>query len=189
MHQVLLSYFSKITKLSEDEKTYLQSHFKLIHYNKGAFILKQGQVNHTIGFLNKGLVRYFVLKNGEEATFEFTREHEFIADYQSFTTRKPGIQYIQAIEDCEVLEISYEAVQYVFNNFPNGNLLGRLILEHRFEVMVNQLLAIYLQNKEERYHWFTKQYNDIMQRIPLYMIASFVGVKPQSLSRIRKRPH
>ncbi len=128
-----------------------------------------------------------MFKDEEESTFEFTKEGEFIADYQSFNNKMPSIQNIQAIEDCEMLIINYADVQTVFNTAENGNLIGRHIIEHRFDVMVNQLLAIYMQNHEERYKRFVEHYSDLTQRIPQYLIASFVGVKPPSLSRIRRR--
>ena len=140
-----------------------------------------------MGFLNKGLVRYFVYKDEEESTFEFTKEGEFIADYQSFNNKTESVQNIQAIEDCEILIINYENVQTLFNTTKNGNLIGRLIIEHRFDIMVNQLLAIYMQNHTDRYQNFIQHYSDLSQRIPQYLIASYVGVKPESLSRIRGR--
>ena len=69
----------------------------------------------------------------------------------------------------------------------HGNLMGRHIIEHHFDIVVSQLLAIYMQNHEERYKGFDENYSDLVQRIPQYLIASYVGVKAPSLSRIRKR--
>ena len=85
------------------------------------------------------------------------------------------------------MTIGYSDVQTIFENTKHGNLIGRVILEHRFDVMVRQLLAVYMQNHEDRYRSFMKNYIDLSQRIPQYLIASYVGVKPESLSRIRKR--
>ncbi len=81
----------------------------------------------------------------------------------------------------------FNATQDIFTNTQFGNLIGRIIIEHRFDVMVNQLLSIYMQNQEERYKHFVANYSDLTQRIPQYLIASYVGIQPQSLSRIRKR--
>ncbi len=133
------------------------------------------------------LVRYYVIKNNNEATFEFAEEGEFIADYQSFNNKTKSIQNIQAIEDCELLIIDYPSVQHIFNTTQHGNLLGRIIIEHRFDVMVTQLLSIYMQNEEERYKHFIANYASLSQRIPQYLIASYVGIQPESLSRMRKR--
>ncbi|MCB0697433.1 MAG: Crp/Fnr family transcriptional regulator [Chitinophagaceae bacterium] len=187
MHGDLLRIFNSIARLSPEEKELITKAFKPMSLTKGAFFLKEGEMDKYIGFIKTGLVRYFVYKNDEEATFEFTKEGEFIADYQSFNNHIKTVQNIQAIENCELLVINYEDVQYIFNNIPHGNLLGRIIIEHRFDVMVGQLLSIYMHNQEERYKKFMANYTDLAQRIPQYLIASYVGVKPQSLSRIRKR--
>ena len=187
MHSNLLKLFSQIVELDEQEVKLIKSSFRPFFLAKGDYFLKAGQINKYVAFLQKGLVRYFVFKDEEKSTFEFTKEGEFIADYQSFNNKMPSIQNIQAIEDCEMLIINYADVQTIFNTTKNGNLIGRHIIEHRFDVMVNQLLAIYMQNHEERYKRFVEHYSDLTQRIPQYLIASFVGVKPPSLSRIRRR--
>jgi len=187
MHLNLLKLLSQITELEENEVELIKNSFTSLFLAKGSFFLKAGEINKNVGFLQKGLIRYFVFKDDEESTFEFTKEGEFIADYQSFNNRTASIQNIQAIEDCEMLIINYDNVQTIFNTTKNGNLIGRYIIEHRFDIMVNQLLAIYMQNQEERYKKFVEHYSDLTQRIPQYLIASYVGVKPQSLSRIRRR--
>lgn len=187
MHSELLKLFKQITPLSTEEEKLIENVFKPFTLKKGEYFLKAGEINKHIGFLNKGLVRYFVYKDGEEGTFEFTKEGEFIGDYQSFSKNTVSVQNIQAIENCEILIANYSNVQYIFNSTPNGNLLGRIMIEHRFDVMVNQLLSIYMHNQEERYRRFVSNYSDLTQRIPQYLIASYIGIKPQSLSRIRKR--
>lgn len=187
MHAQLIGLFEQIAPLDEEEVLLIKSSFKPLILKKGDFFLKSGEVNKHIGFIKNGLVRYFVYKNDEEATFEFTKEGEFIADYQSFTKNRPSVQNIQAIEDCELLVIDFSDVNYIFNNTRHGNLLGRIVIEHRFDVMVSQLLSIYMQNQEERYRQFVSSYSDLTQRIPQYLIASYVGIRPESLSRIRRR--
>lgn len=187
MHKELIELFNQIAPLDEDEVRLIKSSFKPLSIKKGDYFLKSGEVNKYIGFIKNGLVRYFVYKNDEEATFEFTKEGEFIADYQSFTTNRPSVQNIQAIEDCDLLVINFSDVNHIFNNTSHGNLLGRIVIEHRFDIMVSQLLSIYMQNQEERYRQFVSSYADLTQRIPQYLIASYVGIRPESLSRIRRR--
>ncbi|MFZ4796782.1 MAG: Crp/Fnr family transcriptional regulator [Bacteroidia bacterium] len=187
MHVTLLKIFNNIVPLKTEEEELIKNSFKPFKLAKGDYFLKYGEINKYIGFINKGLVRYFIHKNDDEATFEFTKEGDFIADYQSFSQKKPSIQNIQAIEDCELLVIDFNATQDIFTNTQFGNLIGRIIIEHRFDVMVNQLLSIYMQNQEERYKHFVANYSELNQRIPQYLIASYVGIQPQSLSRIRKR--
>ena len=134
MHTELLKLFNGIIPLENVEEELILSSFKPYKLTKGAYFLEAGEVNKFIGFITKGLLRYYVIKNLDEATFEFAEEGEFVADYQSFNNKTKSIQNIQAIEDCELLIIDYPSVQHIFNHTKNGNLLGRIIIEHRFDV-------------------------------------------------------
>ena len=187
MHSELLQVFNSIITLTSQEEHLFRELFKPQVLKKKAYFLESGHKNDKVAFLKKGLVRYFVLKNEEEATLEFTKEFEFIAEYQSFIEKSISIQSIQAIEDCELLVIDYDGLQRIYNETKNGNLLGRKVIEHRFNIMINQLLSIYMHNPGQRYEYFLENYGDIAQRIPQYLIASYIGIKPQSLSRIRNR--
>lgn len=187
MYSNLIKILNQFADLDENESALIKSSFKPYSLLKGEYFLKEGEINKHVGFLNKGLVRYFVYKDGEESTFEFTKKGEFIGDYQSFRNATITKQNIQAIEDCELLIIDFPRIQNIYNKTENGNLIGRQIIAHRFDVMVNQLLEVYMQNHEDRYKSFIKKYYDLTQRIPQYLIASYVGVRPESLSRIRKR--
>ncbi len=184
---ILVDTLKKITTLDPEEQQLFRKAFKSFAINKNDYFLQATEVNNKLGFLCKGLVRYFVFKNDEEATLEFTKEGEFVADYGSFISKEPSIQNIQALEDCDFLVIDYEELQKLYKVSKNANLLGRIIIEHRFIIMVNQLLTVHRYTPEDRYRYFLQHYNDLTQRIPQYLIASYVGVKPQSLSRIRKR--
>lgn len=186
MHKNLLNLFGQIKELDQEEIDFIKSNFKALHLKKGDYFLKSGEVCEHIAFLDQGLVRYFVFKDDEESTFEFTKEGEFIGDYQSFSKKSSTVQNIQAIEDCDLFVIDYPSTQN-FYSLANGNLMGRHLIEHRFDIMVKQLLSIYMHNHEERYSSFIEKYADLAQRIPQYLIASYVGVKAPSLSRIRKR--
>ncbi len=187
MHEALIYVFKQIAPLSKEDITCIESYFEPVQLQKGTYFLKAGETCHYIAFMTQGLVRYFVDKNQTEATFEFTQENEFIGDYQSFSKQTPSLQYIQAIEDCTLLRINFAGVQHIFNHIQHGNKLGRIMVEHRFDVMVNQLLSIYMQSPEDRYKRFVANYTHLTQRIPQYLIASYVGIQPQSLSRMRKR--
>ena len=184
---ILLQTLKQITNLEAHEEQLFLDAFKHYKLKKNEHFLQATEVCTKLGFLCKGLVRYYVFRNDEEATLEFTKEGEFVADYGSFIAKEPSIQNIQALEDCEFLVIDYDKLQELYKISKNANLLGRIIIEHRFIIMVNQLLTVHRYNPEDRYRYFLEHYKDLTQRIPQYLIASYVGVKPQSLSRIRKR--
>ncbi|MCD8540626.1 MAG: Crp/Fnr family transcriptional regulator [Leadbetterella sp.] len=166
MYSELLNVFNRIVTLEQADKELVTEMFKPMHLKKDDFFLKEGQFNNRIGFIKKGMVRYFVYRKSEESTLEFTSEGEFIGEYQSFTNRKTSLQNLQAVEDCEILVISYDDLQYFFSNAKNGNLLGRMIIEHRFNTMISQLLSIYMHTPEERYKYFIENYRNLTQRMP-----------------------
>lgn len=187
MHSELLKVINQISPLSEKGEQLFREIFRPKILKKKEYFLESGQWNNKAAFVCKGLVRYFVIKNDEESTLEFTEELQFVADYPSFVSRGVSIQYIQAIEDCELLVTSYDDLQRVYNELENGNLIGRVVLEQRFSRMMNQIFSIYMGTPEQRYLYFIENYSKIAQRIPQYLIASYVGIKPQSLSRIRSK--
>ena len=187
MHDLLLQTLRQIAPLEIDEEQFFRSIFKEMHIKKGDFFLKAGEINNKLGFVNKGLIRYFVYKNDDESTIEFTSEGEFIAEYQSFLDNSEAIQYIQAIEDTTLLVTDNDSIQQLYNKTKHGNLIGRLVIEYRYNHLMKQLLSIYMHDPEQRYRNFIKVYPDLIQRVPQYYVASYVGVKPESLSRIRKR--
>ena len=187
MHDLLLQTLRQIAPIELDEEQFFRSIFKEMHIKKGDFFLKAGEINNKLGFVNKGLIRYFVYKNDDDSTIEFTCEGEFIAEYQSFRDNSEAIQFIQAIEDTTLLVTDNDSIQELYNKTKHGNLIGRLVIEYRYNHLMKQLLSIYMHNPEQRYRNFIKVYPDLIQRVPQYYVASYVGVKPQSLSRIRKR--
>ena len=187
MYTSLIEVFSQFTELTDQDILLLKEIFKPKTLKKNEFFLMEGQMNDKAAFIQKGLMRYYVIKNDEESTLEFSQELEFVADFPSFAQRGISAQYIQAVEDCQLLVTNYEGIQRVYNEITNGNRIGRMVMEHRFVIMVNQLLSIYMHNPEQRYKHFIENYSSIAQRIPQYLIASYIGIKPQSLSRIRNR--
>lgn len=187
MHSELIHVFSQITDLTTQDKNILKEIFIPKKLKKKEFFLLEGQKNDKAAFIRKGLMRYYVIKNDEESTLEFSQELEFVADFPSFSQRGKSMQYIQAIEDCELLVANYDGIQRIYNEISNGNKIGRLVMEHRFVIMMKQVLSIYMHTPEKRYEHFMENYNSIAQRIPQYLIASYIGIKPPSLSRIRSR--
>jgi CRP-like cAMP-binding protein len=138
-------------------------------------------------FLEKGLVRYYSANDGEEQTNYFNKEGEWVCDYPAFLPQTPSAVSIQALEDTATCAISYNDLQAFYQEVEHGERFGRLGIEQVFVNVIRQITSIYTDKPEVRYEKFMQAYFDIAQRIPQYYIASYVGVKPQSLSRIRKR--
>jgi len=187
IYKPLFETFEQFIVLSDQERQIITEIFTPLELKKGAYFSEMDTLNKRVGFLVEGLVYYYVVKGGDESITDFTKEGEFVSEYHTFINQTKATQSIKAIEDCTFLVMDYNAIQRLYNEIKEGNKFGRMVLEHRFGIVVNQLLSLYMHNPEERYLFFIKNYPDLVQRVPQYLIAAFIGVKPQSLSRIRKR--
>ncbi len=188
MNKFLLDTIRQIINFDKETEEFIIKSFRELKIKKGDHFLKEGEPNLLLGFIVKGLVRIYITKNGDEQScIDFSKEGEFITVYDSFLQKGISTQSIQAIEDTSLLVINNNDLQYFYQNIPNGDRLGRILIEKRLIELAGQLYSNYLHNSEQRYLHFVKTYPDLLQRIPQYHISSFVGIKPQSLSRIRKR--
>jgi CRP-like cAMP-binding protein len=132
-------------------------------------------------------MRYYINHDGEEKTYAFSQENDYVCNYESFLPQKPSSKIIQALEDSIVLAISYDDLQLLYANVSEGERFGRIAIEAVFIQLLQDINSFYTETPELRYERFLNAHADLQQRISQYHIASFVGVKPQSLSRIRKR--
>lgn len=177
-----------IAPLEKEEELLIKKLFVPINLNKGELLVESGKVAKYLGFIEKGLFRHFLYKqNADEITLDFAAENNFVTSYGSLISRVSSITSVQAIEDCELLVIDNQGLEQLYNKTKNGNLIGRKLLEYNFAYSLNHLFSTYLNSSQERYQNFLDNYSHLIQRIPQYLIASYVGVQPQSLSRIRKR--
>jgi CRP-like cAMP-binding protein len=183
----LLKNMQSLIRLNEAEKNIVTSLFKAKTYKKGDFFLAEGQICKQVGFISKGLMRYYINHDGEEKTYAFSQENQYVCNYESFLPQSPSSKIIQAIEDCDVLVISYSDLQVLYAKVNEGERYGRIAIEAVFLQILKDINSFYTETPEARYERFLKNHPDLPQRISQYHIASFVGVKPQSLSRIRKR--
>ena len=161
--------------------------FKEKSIKKGDFFLAEGQICKQVGFIVKGLMRYYINHDGEDKTYAFALENNFVCNNESFIPQTPSTKIIQALEDCEIFQISYDDLQIFYQSITQGERFGRLVIEQVFIQTLQDLSSFYADTPEYRYEKFIKNHPDLQQRISQYHIASYVGVKPQSLSRIRKR--
>ena len=187
MKEGLISSIQYLINLNSKEVELTKTLFREKFIKKGDFFLAEGQVCKQAGFIVKGLMRYYINHEGEEKTYNFAKENNFICNYESFVPQTPTTKIIQALEDCEILQISYEDLQTFYKSIHEGEKFGRLVIEQVFIQLIQDLGSFYTDTPEYRYEKFINNFPDLQQRVSQYHIASYVGVKPQSLSRIRKR--
>lgn len=151
------------------------------------FLLREGEVCKEAYFVVQGLIRYFHVVDGEEITGQFFFEDAWYSDYESFLTGAPSEQYIQALEKTEVAALSKFNLNRLFQELPQFERFGRIMAEQAFIGLRRRMESYAHLNPEQRYLKLIKQRPKVVQRVPQHYIASYLGIKPQSLSRIRKR--
>jgi len=183
----LLNTIRYFIPLSTSDEEVVRRLFHKKVFKKGEHLLQAGNVCRYVIFIESGLVRYYINSDGEERTNYFNKEGEFVCDYLSFLPQGPSNVNIQALEDTTIFVISFNDIQEFYREVAHGERFGRLAIEQVFVSIISQIGSLYTDSPEERYSKFLSNFRDLVQRIPQYYIASYVGIKPQSLSRIRKR--
>jgi CRP-like cAMP-binding protein len=180
-------FISQIVQFTEDEWQAQQAAFIRRWLKKGEYLLREGQICSHVSFINKGVFRVFNIVNDNEYTAYFAFENDYVTDYKSFLTRKPSFDNIVALEDAELIQLDYESMQRLYEMYPIWQKYGRLITEQVFIETAERTQSLLLKSPEERYLQMIAEHPQILDRVPLKYIASFIGVTPEALSRIRKR--
>lgn len=182
---LLLNAIRQVVTLATDEEQIVDALFEPHYIDAGNFFLQAGEVCQYVGFINEGLLRYYILEDGEEHTYDFSSEQMFTCNYESFLTRMPSTRFIQAVEATTLLRINYTNLQKFYAQLQYGQEFGRLVAEQLFVMTLQKLTSFYRETAEERYDTFLRLFPGLVERLPQYVVASYVGIKPQSLSRIR----
>ncbi|MDJ1503636.1 Crp/Fnr family transcriptional regulator [Xanthocytophaga agilis] len=185
--ELLLKTIQQYIPLSLEDEAIISTLFRKQKLRKGEHLLEAGHVCKNIFFIDQGLVRYYASIDGEEKTVYFNKEGEFVCDYASFLPQQPSLTNIQALEASTIYTISHANMEVFYAQVKQGERFGRLAIGEVYVDAIKQISSLYNDPPELRYQTFFERFPDIAQRIPQYYIASYVGIKPQSLSRIRKR--
>jgi hypothetical protein len=157
------------------------------NYPKKSTIIREGEICRHVYFINKGALRLFNLLEGQEKNAMYVFENNWISEYRSFILQSPALQALQAIEDCELLLLHYDDVQESYNINPRFERFGRLIAEFIFAETVNAEVENKLYSPEERYLRLIAKDSIMLKRLTQQQISAYLGIQPESLSRIRKR--
>jgi CRP-like cAMP-binding protein len=175
-------------KLTEEEFELMLSHFRLELIPRGSFYLKAGNISKHKAYINKGCTRTFTVDERErEHIMFFSFEDWWIADFESYYTQQPAKQFIQAMEDCELLCISKCDLDKLEEQIPKLRLFFQEKKQKMIFATMNNLREVKSLTPEERYLNLIKKHPHIFQRIPLQYIASYLDIEPPSLSRLRRR--
>jgi CRP-like cAMP-binding protein len=187
---VFREQLKKYVDFNEAEWIIFAAHLSFSTLKKKRHYAEFGVVCRDIGFIVKGSVRYYYIKDGEEITGYFSFENEFVSSYKSYLTESPALNYIQALEDTELITITRKNMDLMLANpmlAYKMERFGRLIAEHYLICYEDRVSAFITKTPEERYMDLLSNGRDILQRMPQHYIAHFLGITPVSLSRIRRR--
>jgi CRP/FNR family transcriptional regulator, anaerobic regulatory protein len=190
MHKALepvFHYFDTILPLKENERIEFQNRMYERKIRRKQFILQQDDVCKHYTFIVSGCFRMFgVDSKGIEHNIQFAAENDWISDIGSFYSEKPSKLYIEALEPSLVLQIEKKDLLFLYTNFSRVNRNFRVIIENKFVELQNRVLQNISSTVEERYVTFLEQYPSLSNRLPSTQIASYLGVTPEFLSKVRK---
>jgi CRP/FNR family transcriptional regulator, anaerobic regulatory protein len=161
-------------------------YIKVLYLKKNQIFISEGEIASHIAFTNKGYLRVFYNFDGEEITRDITPLHSFATALPSFISQKPSWEIISAITDCELFVITKDDLDIIYEKHPKWERLGRRIIEDMFVDAQSRLYQFITLSAEVRYREFIRRYPDIIREVPLKYIADYLGIKIQSLSRLRK---
>lgn len=177
----------QMISISEVELTGFLNQAYTKNFKRQEIVSRPGIIPNDIFFINTGLIRVIVTDRGlTEHTIHFALENQFIADYSCFMQKKPSLYTLQAIEATEVVVLPRSAIEWGYNNLAEGQKMGRLIAEYYFIYQDDRIKNQYARTPKERYDNITEVFPNIHNRVPQHMIASYLGITPVHLSRLKK---
>lgn len=179
--------FSEYGTLSEEAKTELEKRIQYFKKKKNDFLLKQGQIVSSLFLMETGFVRAFFIKNNKEINSWFCAENVITGSILPVFSGRLSFENIQFLEDSVVYSISVEDLNDLYRKFPELNLIGRKIAEELCVILEERITSLHTESAEERYQSLIAGFPNILQRVSLGHIASYLGITQETLSRIRKR--
>ena len=188
MYELFFKKFNEVIPLDQEVQDVIKNYLTPKKLRKKQYLLQETDVCKHIAFVEKGALRSFTVSDkGTEHIIQFAFEGWTISDLYSFLTSEPATYNIEAMENSELVLISKAAHDELLQKIPQYETYTRLQLTGAYIAMQRRLTSIISLTLEERYNYFTSLYPDIIQRVPQHMIASYMGLTPETLSRVRKR--
>jgi len=180
-------YFELFVQMSDSDWEIFSSKLIRRAFPKKSIILVQGKIENYLSFIEKGIIRMCITKERDDLTFSFEFEGNFFSAYSSFLTQQPSDYQIEAITETILWSISHADLQEIYSKTTIGNTLGRYASEGLYMKKTKRELSLLMKTAENRYLDLFKEEPRLLQQIQLKYIASYIGITPQALSRIRKR--
>lgn len=188
MSDILRKHIERFITMNDADYSKIQSYFKTIELRKKHNLLTEGKICTSGYFVVSGCLRlFFINEKGVEQTVQFALENWRLADYTSFSAQKPSEYYIQTVEKSKIVSIDFLSQEKLLKEFPYMERYFRLIHQRAHAAYQLRIKYLYSVSREELYHQFNQLYPDFVQRIPQYLLASYLGFTPEYLSEIRNK--
>ncbi|WP_237274962.1 Crp/Fnr family transcriptional regulator [Tenacibaculum ovolyticum] len=183
LHKIL----EELIGLTESEWEIFSAKLKREEFKAKTPIIKEGTIAHNLYFIESGILRTYHLQDGKEINTYFACDKQFISTFSSFISQTASFETLEAIEDSVVYELSYQTLTKLYKESSKFEKLGRILAEKNYLCILDRTLTMQTKIAKEKYLEFIKNYDrKIVQRVPQHMIATFLGIAPESLSRVRK---
>lgn len=182
-----ISFLEQFGALPEDISTAIERVMQSMEFPKKHILLKKGKVCNYLYFIQKGLARNYFEEENKELTNDIVLEGEILVSFSSFISRKPSIETIELLEDSILLAIHYDDLQNLYQQFPMMERFGRMIAEHHYNSLAMKSYRLKFSNSSERYQYLFENKIEIVKRVPIGIIASYLGMSIETLSRIRSK--
>jgi CRP/FNR family transcriptional regulator, anaerobic regulatory protein len=184
----LYAHIAQNATITEELKQTIEQYFTLLQATKNTIIEEEGKIPQHLYFINEGYLRSFYYDNdGDEVTTYFATSENYIASFLSLSQQKISTENLETITDCVLLKISREDFLKIIEKYPDFREYSLQIFEQAFSKINQRANDFATLTAEQRYSQLIKSQGNILQNVPIHYIASFLGIKPQSLSRIRKQ--
>ncbi len=187
-YQPFLDYLAQYIRLTSDEEALLLSRVKYRRYWKGQYLVQEGDISYFESFVLSGCLRtYYTSQAGDEHVISFSVEKSWAGDSSGFITQAPAQFSIQCVENTELLQLSYQTLEELYEKIPKLERLFRIIFQKALIASEKRIASNFSLPARERYLDFQKEYPYLEKRVPQYMIASYLGISREFLSKIRNQ--
>jgi len=189
MIENLIARLNALHPMDEELTEKIRSVARLVDYPKKSFLLRDGETCDKACMVVKGLARAYYISGDKDITSRFMDEGFIITSWISYYHQKPGDEFIEAIEDTTLACIPYSGIQLLYQNYPLFNVIGRKQTEYSLYLSEMRTRMLRKHTAEEKYQFFIENHPDLLQRVSLKHIATYLGMNEETLSRIRSKYH